>query len=649
MKKIFLTIASAALLASCTLSEPDNVQTAPEQGKPVSFSTYCLKTRAAEIDIADLQQSGFLMYANVNDPNSSKPVPFMNAQKINYAAGAAGAGEWVYAPIKYWPTTDGASVDFYPRYTDGSDNVKITYDWNNVPQVTFFVNNTVSKQTDMLWAAPIFKAKPADYENRPVEVNFKHALTSFYFTIRLAKEYANTKVKVKAVNLEGYFAPKATMNVTTTDIKKVWDLLGDWDKRSYVISVDGEKEITDAAANGIIGTEKTPITDEKGCIMVLPFNDTEYTVTLDYDIEVTHDGHVTTNSYSVSYTNSNANLEAGKKIVSNLVLTLNPINFSASLSEWEKTEVELSNIATIADLTAAFENGGNFTLVNDLTLPADGTSNAPAKLLVKPGTTVHLNLNGKTIKPAEGLDGLAGGLIRVNRKGTLILEGDGIVDAGESYAAIQLTDKNETPGEKATVIINGGTYIGKIYAITGNGMRHNTEVIINDGTFTSKEGIAIYHPQEGDLTINGGNFIGNESVIELRAGKLKITGGSFKSTFEGPTTCVENGSGSTTEGAAIAVVQHGTEKPIDVQISGGTFETANPENYSFYQNTANGGPTGITLSISGGTFKNKVFSYDFNGYITGGKFYKNDGLTTEIADGYSLTGSAAPYVVKKNN
>ena len=111
----------------------------------------------------------------------------------------------------------------------------------------------------------------------------------------------------------------------------------------------------------------------------------------------------------------------------------------------------------------------------------------------------------------------------------------------------------------------------KDFAITGNGNpgSGDTKIVINGGTFKSTDGSAIYLPQiGGDTKITGGTFTGKNTAIEIRACKLDRTGGTFNATSEEFSTG-GNGNGTTTSGAAIAVVQHTTQKDLDVSISGG--------------------------------------------------------------------------------
>jgi hypothetical protein len=225
-----------------------------------------------------------------------------------------------------------------------------------------------------------------------------------------------------------------------------------------------------------------------------------------------------------------------------------------------------------------------------------------------------------------------------NKKGTI---------NSTAYFAIAIIDKDEAntvdTGEVAELVINQANIYGTYFAISGNGLRHGTKVTIKDGTFKStdsSEGLAIYHPQDGELKIEGGTFSGVESAIEIRSGNLDISGGSFTSTSS-TFTSGPNGSGSTTVGAAIAVVQHTTGKNIDVKISGGTFGTNASDGYAFYKDTKQdeNDKGKITLSITGGTFKNAIFSNSVNNFVSGGNFAVSPD-TNYLAEGYEVSSEA---------
>lgn len=251
---------------------------------------------------------------------------------------------------------------------------------------------------------------------------------------------------------------------------------------------------------------------------------------------------------------------------------------------------------------------------------------------------VVLDLNGHSITASDSWpsDGIHDYLIGVKRGAKLTItdsQTGGKIDATNPKAnglivAVKLTVKNEeSRGDTAALIVNGGTITGTEYAISGNGTRHNTSIIINGGNITATEGTGIFNPQEGTLTVNGGSITGVDSAIELRSGTLNITGGSFTASASEykPTP---NSSGTTVTGAAVAISQHTTKLPISVNISGGTFSGA----YAFAQTDIqnNGSTNNVKITgISNGIFKGNVASDNCTGFITGGTFKVTD---EEFAD-----------------
>ncbi|MFR3347395.1 MAG: hypothetical protein ACLTSK_05465, partial [Christensenellales bacterium] len=113
-------------------------------------------------------------------------------------------------------------------------------------------------------------------------------------------------------------------------------------------------------------------------------------------------------------------------------------------------------------------------------------------------------------------------------------------------------------------------------AIQGNGTKHGTSITINGGKI-SGELTAIYHPQYGEMTVNGGEIEG-ATAIEMRAGKLVVNSGTMIGNGN-PFESDPNGNGATTLGAAVAAVQHTTKLDLSVEINGGTLQGAR----AFYQ------------------------------------------------------------------
>ena len=158
---------------------------------------------------------------------------------------------------------------------------------------------------------------------------------------------------------------------------------------------------------------------------------------------------------------------------------------------------------------------------------------------------------------------------------------------------------------------------GYYYGISGNGTRHETEVVINGGAITAAntgEGTAIYHPQDGLLTVNGGT-VSAPTGIEMRSGTLTVNAGAIKSTVS---TFDEkgNGSGTTMTGVAVAVSQHVTDKDLKVVINGGTLTGP----YALYEKDLQNDTGTKALEIKDGVFEGQVYSKNCTAFIKGGTF-----------------------------
>lgn len=251
-----------------------------------------------------------------------------------------------------------------------------------------------------------------------------------------------------------------------------------------------------------------------------------------------------------------------------------------------------------------------------------------------------LNLGNFSITASEKWSG-ADYLIGVRRGATLTIKGDseGSINAGAISCAVKLTltGENEDTGA-ARLIVNGGSLTGHYYGIAGNGTRHNTVITINGGNITGKNGAGIYHPQDGEMTIKGGNITGLNTAVEIRSGELTISGGNFTSTAPKYSE-TPNGNGTTVSGAAIAVSQHTTKKPISVSITGGTF--TGPRAFSETKVQNQGSTEDVTIDIDGGTFKGEIKSDDCTGFISGGFFFDQDeNPNVNIDSKYFPTGSS---------
>ncbi len=228
----------------------------------------------------------------------------------------------------------------------------------------------------------------------------------------------------------------------------------------------------------------------------------------------------------------------------------------------------------------------------------------------------------------------------------------------DSHYAIVYSNQSGAKAYGTTINMNG-TLRGNLFVM---GNIHEGNSVINvagtiDATDRSDIGIAL----NGYATVNVKSTATVTSKaadtqsgtgIEVRAGVLNVEGGTITGNGH-PTTVNPNGSGTTSTGTGIAVPQHTTKLPIEVNITGGTITGFSSFYESNPQNSSADDLAQIKLSISGGTFRNNeggtvsIYSKDFTGFITGGTFV-NEPLAKYIAPGYSAKEITGGFEVVKN-
>ena len=136
---------------------------------------------------------------------------------------------------------------------------------------------------------------------------------------------------------------------------------------------------------------------------------------------------------------------------------------------------------------------------------------------------------------------------------SLTIEKDAIIEAPTCYGvAVYGNDNNSNT---ATVNIKG-TINAYSSAFSGNGSYSGTTTTISDGaTLTSTNGVAIYHPQNGTLTIKDATITGLGG-IESKSGESTVTVEDAYITATGSVKHVTNNNGNSSEGYAVAVVEN---------------------------------------------------------------------------------------------
>ena len=136
---------------------------------------------------------------------------------------------------------------------------------------------------------------------------------------------------------------------------------------------------------------------------------------------------------------------------------------------------------------------------------------------------------------------------------TFTLEKDAVIEAPDSYGIAAYG--NPSGNNTATVNIKG-TINAYSPAFSGNGTWSGTVTTISNGaTLTSTNGVAIYHPQNGTLTIKDATITGLGG-IEAKSGESTVTVEDAYITATGSVKHDKSDNGNSSEGYAVAVVEN---------------------------------------------------------------------------------------------
>ena len=248
--------------------------------------------------------------------------------------------------------------------------------------------------------------------------------------------------------------------------------------------------------------------------------------------------------------------------------------------------------------------------------------------------------NGTIKYIAESNDEHNNGALNVSADVTI--NSDVVIDGGKTFGIW-------TDGYGHTLTVNGTVKSDGYYAITSNGMENggliaDCSIVVNEGAeIKAPNGIGIYHPERGTVTVNGGEITGNTGV-QLCAGKLVVTGGSITSVGENQD--VTGSQNAILDGAAVSIISRnypgGTP---EAEITGGTFTASGTDAQALraYDYTTDAvkdwADVKTYVKVTGGTYSNNPSAYVAEGY---GADKNADGTWTVVeADG----SAEHPYLI----
>ena len=254
--------------------------------------------------------------------------------------------------------------------------------------------------------------------------------------------------------------------------------------------------------------------------------------------------------------------------------------------------------ATLAEAFEKVKTGETIKILADI-------EEMEETILLNADKSVTLDLGGHRITGAanytNALFSVTTGTLTVNH-GTITAEGDAFKVQGDispaqsssvSAKLILGSDLSVTAGWNCIWIAGKGAVAdvsadlaatGEYAVIQGNGIHNDeknnggTEIIIREGAnvihSNGETSCAIYMPQDGILTVEGGTIQGGGMGIGIKSGTLNISGGEIIATGDYVAEVAPNGNGINASGSAITIDSNGAYVgQVKINITGGTISS----------------------------------------------------------------------------
>lgn len=185
------------------------------------------------------------------------------------------------------------------------------------------------------------------------------------------------------------------------------------------------------------------------------------------------------------------------------------------------------------------------------------------------GAAASLEMTAGTTEGQYGIAATSGSTVNISENAEVKGTQCGIsILAGNASKVTELT-------------VSGGTISGGWYAIAGNGNNYpgETKIDITGGVISQtgdEDGVAIFHPQKGNLTISGDDtVISGKTGVQMCAGNLEISGGTIRAAGTTSVADKQDKNGTIPDSAAVSVVNRNYPGGVpSLAITGGTFIAA---------------------------------------------------------------------------
>lgn len=548
-------------------------------------------------------------------------------QKYKVKQGGKATASFVYDDANVKGNTLDQHYAVYPyAETNSIEGTTISVDLSSLATQTYTANSFEEEKAVMV------------AKSETTNLSFKNALS----VIRVNLNIGGPVIDATVSSIKITSAEKALTGMATVDMSQ--------EMQPAVVAADGGQVITLTAPNVALGKEMTPF-----YIMFPAGNYAENELTVEVTAVINGESKVCEFPLLA--------VEIKRSMITTLEKTFDDDEEWTGSTEGEGEGDNISFVSNEEALQSVLEEGGIVKLANDivtteslsisedvtidlngydLDVDANGFVVAEGKKLTIIDSKAGSTMSARAASVATTITG-TGDIITAKANSEITIgEGVNLITTGANCCCIFV------PRYSENVTINSA---GNLLATTAgsgtiyvNGYIENCTINITGGSVKHEQDLAVFIAGNTNLNISGGEIEGT-TAVEIRAGQLNVTGGNFVATAS-EFTATPNGNGSTSTGAAIAVTQHGTNKVLNAMISGGTFTGVKA---LYEEDTCDDNVSGISMSVTGGTFNGDIFSENCKNFIQAGTFsnpsacnYLGEGanVTVELPENYEGPGFA---------
>ncbi len=292
----------------------------------------------------------------------------------------------------------------------------------------------------------------------------------------------------------------------------------------------------------------------------------------------------------------------------------------------DKVKLDSSAYLVYSDKTASFFSNGGFKIdAADGTQRVYGSYSSAAGHAVEDSTVMMLNdyTGNEAIHSGDNVATLdLGGhaytytgtqkIFEVNYDNAGIVVKNGTVNAQkplDTAGVSMLYSNGSFTMENVTMSIPGDSW-----GIGANGTNADNVIVLKDSTLNVPEGLGIYFPCTGSVTVDNSVINAKHFGVQVCAGSLTVTGEKTAITATGEPQAKTEGDGPIVDGAAVSIVKRDGYKDLGaVEIKDGSFKSAASSKavkaYAFNNADRVEGEwpdAGSVVAVSGGTFSSSV-------------------------------------------